>query len=592
MEILAPAGSPEALRAAVRCGADAVYLGGPAFNARRNAANFDETSLARAVAYCRDRNVKVYLTLNTLVRDRELPAVCALIETACKLGIDALIVQDLGVAKLARACAPEMPLHASTQMSVQTAAGAALLAERGFSRLVLPRELSKKELLAIAASAPLELELFVHGALCVSVSGQCLLSAVLGRRSGNRGLCAQPCRLPFAQGTQHHALSLKDLSLIESLPELEKLGIRSLKIEGRMKRPEYVAAAVCACKKAQRGETDPLLTEQLRKVFSRSGFTRGYYEGQLGQNLFGLRQKEDVTAAREVLPALASLYQDESPRLRMEALPSARAALPFRPIEFKTTCFAPAEAAPVFHARFASAEQVPDTLSPLARCVLPLDTPAAVFSQMRKRGLETALEIPRGIFGAEREILSRLKVLKDNGVRLAAAGTLDGLALAKQADLSVSAGFGMNVCNSRSLSLLEELGATDALLSCELMLPQIADLGGTLPRGLFAYGRIPLMLLRNCPSPVPCAACKEKPFLTDRKGVRFPLICNGGQRELLNSRSLYLADRLGDVRNVSYLLLYFTTETKRECGEILRAYQEGRAPEGAFTRGLYYRGVE
>ena len=226
-------------KAAVRCGADAVYLGGRKLNARRNAANFSDEELAQAVEYCHAREVKVYITLNTLVRDDETQTAMNAVRCACDIKADALILQDIGLASLVRRAAPDMPLHASTQTSVQTLDGIKLLADLGFCRAVLPRELSKKEIEKIAAQSPIELELFVHGALCMCLSGQCQLSAVLGSRSGNRGLCAQPCRLPFsAEGGTGHDLSLKDMSLIEYLPELAQMGITSFKIEGRMKRPE------------------------------------------------------------------------------------------------------------------------------------------------------------------------------------------------------------------------------------------------------------------------------------------------------------------------------------------------------------------
>ncbi|MBO4383079.1 MAG: U32 family peptidase, partial [Clostridia bacterium] len=305
----------EALRAAVECGADAVYLGAGHFNARRNAKNFSEEELREAIEYCHVRGVKVHLTLNTLVSDEELPQAIDLIEQACALGVDALIIQDLGVAALARAAAPDMELHASTQMSVMTPAGFRMLADAGFSRAVLPRELSLEEIRAVRAATEdtgLELEFFVHGALCMCVSGQCYLSAMMGGRSGNRGLCAQPCRLPFSAGTETHALSLRDLSAIRSIPELWATGVTSFKIEGRMKRPEYVAAATRACRNAADGVSDPQLEEDLNAVFSRSGHTDGYLRGTRGPELFGTRQKEDVTAAAPILKDLSALYKKET----------------------------------------------------------------------------------------------------------------------------------------------------------------------------------------------------------------------------------------------------------------------------------------
>ena len=319
--MLAPAGSTESLIAAVRCGAAAVYLGLSEFNARRAAHNFTEDELAEAVAYCHARGVKVHLALNTLVRDDEMADALRAAETACRLGVDALIVQDLGLARCIRAAAPTMPLHASTQLSCHTPAGVELLRDAGFSRVVLAREMSREEIAACAGRG-VELEVFVHGALCMSVSGQCYFSAMLGRRSGNRGACAQTCRLPFAPADGRNkpcppdaaALSLKDNCLIDYIAELESLGVTSLKIEGRMKRPEYVAAGCAVYSAAARGETvEPDTLDALKKVFSRTGFTDGYYTHRLGGEMFGTRRKEDVTAATGVLGGLARLYDKETP---------------------------------------------------------------------------------------------------------------------------------------------------------------------------------------------------------------------------------------------------------------------------------------
>ena len=211
-EILAPAGNSDSLKAAVLSGADAVYFGVGKFNARRNADNFRQEELKSAIKYCHSRGVKVYVTLNTLIKDTEAEEAVETFKAVCEAGADAVILQDLGLAKTARAVCPEMRLHASTQMTVGTKEGLLLLKELGFSRAVLPRELSLHEIKQLCENAPLELEMFVHGALCMCVSGQCLMSAVLGSRSGNRGLCAQPCRLPFkAENGTGHDLSLKDL---------------------------------------------------------------------------------------------------------------------------------------------------------------------------------------------------------------------------------------------------------------------------------------------------------------------------------------------------------------------------------------------
>ena len=317
-EILAPAGGPEALKAAVYAGADAVYLGGPAFGARANAQNFSREELAQAVEFCHARGVRVHVTVNILLKEKELPQALEFAEYLCSLPVDAVLVQDVGLFSLLRQRAPQLPLHASTQMSLHTPAGAKLLWELGAQRVVLSREMSLGEIREVGKACPVELESFVHGALCMSVSGQCQLSAMLGGRSGNRGLCAQPCRLPFAApGGTGHDLSLKDLSFVREVGQLREAGVCSAKIEGRMKRPEYVAAAVSACRRAADGEEVPeKLLEELEAVFSRSGFTQGYLTGKRGSAMFGVRRKEDVTQATEkVFASLRGLYRGENQRV-------------------------------------------------------------------------------------------------------------------------------------------------------------------------------------------------------------------------------------------------------------------------------------
>lgn len=309
-EILAPVGGKEQLIAAVRSGADAVYLGAKNFNARRNASNFEDADLSETVAYCHARGVKVHVTLNTLVMDSEIPALIDEIKSIAAAGADAVIVQDLAVAKLVREICPGMEMHASTQMTIHDLSGVMEAEKLGFKRAVLSRELSLDEIKFIAERAKIELEVFIHGALCMCMSGCCYLSSVLGGRSGNRGLCAQPCRLDFRFGEKDHALSLKDMSHIEYIRELHKAGVCSFKIEGRMKRPEYVAAAVTACRAALSGEKPD--TDSLRAVFSRQGFTDGYFTGKRNPDMFGFRSHEDVTAADKVLKNLALLYKDEA----------------------------------------------------------------------------------------------------------------------------------------------------------------------------------------------------------------------------------------------------------------------------------------
>ena len=286
MELLAPAGNMEALKAAVQNGADAVYLGAGNFNARRNAGNFDEDSLREAVGYCHARGVKVHVTLNTLVREDELDALADTVRMLNMSGADAVIVQDFGVVRALKQIAPDLELHASTQMAVHNRQGVDFLVKNGFKRVVLAREMTYEEMKA-CVSRGAEIEVFAHGALCVACSGQCLMSSLVGGRSGNRGLCAQPCRLPWQMdGKSGHLLSTRDLCSLESLDKLRDAGVSSLKIEGRLKRPEYVAVTIAAYRRAldalyegRMNDHAPADMEALRQMFNRGGFTRGYGPG-------------------------------------------------------------------------------------------------------------------------------------------------------------------------------------------------------------------------------------------------------------------------------------------------------------------------
>lgn len=671
-EILAPAGSYEALVAAVRSGADAVYLGVKNLNARRNAENFDEQQLKTAVEYCHKHKVRVHLALNTLVSDGELEEAQETVKIACESGVDAVIVQDLGLAELIHRTAPDMPLHASTQMSVQTAAGLKKLKKLGFTRAVLPRELSREEIKSLCEKSPIELECFVHGALCMCVSGQCLFSAVLGSRSGNRGACAQPCRLPFGalDGTGHD-LSLKDLSLIDYIREMSEMGVCSFKIEGRMKRPEYVAAAVKACRNSVDGIADNELRSDLQSVFSRSGFTDGYYLSKLGYDMFGIRRKDDVTAASGVLKKLEKLYEKEAADTKIDFAFTAVKGEPMSlvaradsknafaqgsepqeamnkattveavenqlrkvggtrfvcgdiNIELDDGLFIPvseinrlrrdvvevldevATTIKLFRAeyikrtphvpgkkrlicRFANVESVPDNWDYIEQLIVPLGD-----EQKVKKSLRVSVEVPRGIFSSDEKILEKLMSAKAYGITEAWAGTLDGIALIQKAGLKANAFLGSNVFNSLTVTELENIGVNRILLSPELTLSQAQSIGGDAPRGIFAYGRLPLMLTRNCPQKngKSCAECKRTGKLVDRKGIVFPIDCHSGCSEILNSVPVYMADRLGEIRNMDFMLLYFTEETKEKTSLIIRDYVNGGKPHGEFTRGLLYRGVE
>ena len=672
-ELLSPAGSYESLVAAVRAGADAVYLGVGMFNARRNARNFtieptDDAacSLSEAVSFCHTRGVKVHLALNTLVRDRELSEAMRIAEAACACGVDALIVQDRGLARLLRAAAPAMPLHASTQLSCHSPAGVEALCKAGFSRVVLAREMTKTEISA-CRDLGCELEIFVHGALCMSVSGQCELSAMLGGRSGNRGLCAQPCRLPFAVGHAPRdgeaALSLKDQSLYGHIEEIRDLGVASLKIEGRMKRPEYVAAATAVLRCLLDGETpDPQLTEDLAAVFSRSGFTDGYFTDRRDASMFGSRRGEDVASAA-VLSRLSRLYDRETPRvpitltltdapLKVTAddgeghIVSAKAP-PDTPVlervldadrvatQLTKTGGTPFIATAVVNATPAvplstinalrrevleelarqrgNVQTVPykETTPPLAALPSGLLSGLVARAERAEQVTEGAdawivplgcvpavscwgVEIPRGVFGREDAVMTALVKAKADGAQFALCNNVGAVPLARRAGLAPVVGAFWNITNPEALSAAAEDGAEAAIVSFELTFSQLrfAEKGGC--TGLFAYGRQPLMLLRNCPisAATGCAHCDGDGSLTDRTGTRFPVRCNGGCSELLNAVPLYLADRLSELPKTAFLYLHFTDETPERVAQVLGEYRDGGVPPSGFTRGLYKRGVE
>lgn len=315
-ELLSPAGSPEALRAAVQNGAGAVYLGWGDFNARRNARNFSDEEFADALSYCHLRGVRVFLTLNTLLTDRELPRALETARKACRLGVDAVLVQDWGLLDLLRQALPDLPLHASTQMSIFTSGGANEVASDGCERVVLARECSREDTEAICAACPAEIEIFAHGALCMCYSGQCAMSAVVGGRSGNRGTCAQPCRLPYGvdePAANRYPLSLKDNSLAQDLSGIRD--VACLKLEGRMKRPEYVAVVTGIYARLLEENRSPTPAEEreLELAFSRSGFTDAYWRGRRGVEMFGTRP-ENAPEPRELFERAKATYEKDSLR--------------------------------------------------------------------------------------------------------------------------------------------------------------------------------------------------------------------------------------------------------------------------------------
>ena len=673
-EVLSPVGSHESLTAAVRSGADAVYIGAKQFSARRNADNFDDNDIRETVRYCHIRGVKVYLALNIMIKQSELQAAFETALTAYKCGVDAVIVTDLGLASLIHKHIPNLELHSSTQMTIHSPACLKTLKDLGFSRVVVSREMSKQEFAEFCKAANeigIEVEVFVHGALCMSVSGQCLLSSILGARSGNRGLCAGPCRLPFkADGGTGYDLSLKDLCLYEYINELKEMGIASLKIEGRMKRPEYVSAATAACRQAvDNGFIDGKLFKTLGDVFSRSGFTDGYYKSTLGRDMFGIRTKDDVIAAGDTYAYLHGLYRAERQsvgikmsaeiladkqmtleitdgknsvkvsgdipqsaknkaaekqsvadsltklgntpyfcdsidiklddglfvaasslnalrREAIEQLDNKRAELSLGDYTVpQINTIGNSKGKKRFIARFSNAGQIPQNLDGIDTVILPYECDMPSID-----GVKVVAELPRYI-GNESVVEKRLKALKERGTDTAFCGNLSAIALAKRLGFNVIGSWGLNVNNSDSIAVLKQIGVDAVMLSAEISLKETEKIAADIPTGIFAYGRLPLMLTRNCPikNGKSCADCDKKGTLVDRKGIEFPVMCRAGYSELLNSAPLYMGDRLGEIAAVDFLALYFTNETANEVSKIIDMYNHTAKPTGDYTRNLYYR---
>ncbi|MBQ8174327.1 MAG: U32 family peptidase [Clostridia bacterium] len=651
-ELLAPAGSREALYAAVEAGADAVYLGGVAFNARINAVNFDAEAMAEAIAYCHLHGVRSYVTLNTLLYDREIEGFLDYAASLHRMGADAVIVADRGAIDLLHQHLPSLEIHASTQASVHSTDGARALAAAGAARVVLARELPLSDITSVVKNAGVETEIFLHGALCVSHSGQCLFSSLVGGRSGNRGECAQPCRLPYNGG---YPLSLRDLSLADHIPALIESGVSSLKIEGRMKSAAYVYGVTTIYRRLldERRAAGAEENRRLRELFSRGGFTDGYFCGRTEGNMTGIRSEGDKEASRALdnrtfepkkirATAEAAIVADEPSRFTL-TLPDGRSTT------VKGAIPEVARSAPLTAAAVAdrlsrtggtaielSASDIrvsldvglnlsPGAINALRREALAaLTAPQTVATDLpaykpprgdgltlRKSALfldpcvakalgkersffdviflpldkwEAAGFTPDGVylppvvFDRERdEIFSLLARAKEAGVRYALCGNVGMIAPLSKMGFAVVGDFRLNVTNRESARAYRAAGVSALILSPELTLPQLRDMG---EGSAIVYGRIPLMLTERCfiKENFGCKEC-GKATLSDRRGARFPLLREYGHRNLiLNSLPTYMGDRqdaLSAYRVCGEHFL-FTTEAEREAEAVIRAYRVGK----------------
>ncbi len=659
-ELLSPAGSAEALVAAVSAGADAVYVGGKSFGARAFAKNFDIDELVFAVRYTHLHGVKLYVTVNTLIYDKEMPQVSDYIAKLYEIGVDAIITADIGVIKEARRRVPNLPVHASTQMSVHNTLGADMAMRLGCERVVLARELSLKDIVSVTERCGIETEIFLHGALCVCHSGQCLMSSLVGGRSGNRGECAQPCRLPY---NGKYPLSLSDLSLAEHIPELIESGVASLKIEGRMKSPEYVYTVT----KIYRTLLDEGRVANkkekaaLREIFSRGGFTDGYFKGEKFSHMTGIRTEKDKEHSK-----MSEEKVFEKKRVKVSAevtlrlFESAKMSITDGKRTVLVTGATPSEAitSPL------SPEDVKKRLSKMGATLLSLDPcdikltideginlPVSALNSLRRDAAEAFLSTSRtlsdtppysfvksedkkqkiktalflnpelykevlnkdsgacevfdivflpfeGFFGGaegvymppvffdseEEEVRRQLVSAKKLGAKYMLVENIGNILLAEEFGFIPIGDFRLNITNSESKRVYSELGVECTVLSPELTLPMLRDIGG----GAITYGRMPLMLTERCfiKENFGCEKC-GKASLSDRTGAKFPMMREFGHRNLiLNSRPTYMGDRRAELQDAGILYEHFifSSESPSEALGVLRAYMSGGSLDGEVRR--------
>lgn len=675
IEILAPAGSFEALESALRCGADAVYIGGKYFSARGNAQNFSDNEIADACNLCHLYGAKLYIAVNTVISDNEADSFCKYIKYTSSVGIDAYIVQDWGCTYLIKKCVPNAVIHASTQMTIHTPKGALFAKSLGFSRIVPARELSSEKISEISKYIP-ETEIFVHGALCMSVSGQCYFSAMIGSRSANRGVCGQACRLPFSScgNKKFSALSLKDLSLLNHMREIKKSGVCSLKIEGRMKRPEYVASAVTETKKALCGQIPDI--DMLKSVFSRDGFTDGYFTGKRNR-MFGTRMKDDVISAKDLLPSIREYYKKqpqiyslefeiyvkENQKSKLSAycpeynlrvdtegnIPEKAIKKPLdleyagkqlsklgdtlfgyggvsgeiseglmlkasdlnnlrrdavqkiqdKIIEKNTPHYSVSEYCPeISSASFNN--KTPEiriqcrnavqahTAEPFADMLI---IPSDECTKAIKLGTDinkTCIAPPRFILDEDSEII-KIKNLQSMGINHLLCVNPAYIQIGKELGMTLHGGFGLNVTNSFSCRILAESGIDDITLSFEMKLSQLRKISSPVPKGIIAYGQLPLMLVRNCPinNESGCAKCTKS--ITDRTGRIFPVRCYGGYAEIFNSDTLYLNQN--EFSGFDFAVIMLGDEDAEQIKALAGNFGNPGFKQPDLTKGLYYRGI-
>ncbi len=556
-ELLAPCGSFAALTAAVEAGADAVYLGAKQFNARALARNFSDQELTDAIAYAHAHGVRVYAALNTQILDRELHDAVRTAWELRRAGADGLILSDLGLASLCRALMPDLVLHASTQLGAHNTDAMRFLSDFGFCRAVCARELRADEIRTLCKDSPIEIEVFVHGALCASQSGGCLFSSLVGGRSGNRGVCAQPCRLPYDRS---YPLSLKDLCLAAHLTELCAAGVASLKIEGRMKGADYVGGVTGVYRTLldEGKNADSARMAYLARLFSRSGFTDGYYTGTVDRSMLGVRTEADKAARPERLPPPDFAVRPPiRPTVHNDPFPDL---LP-KPQEL----FDRAAAVPGYRsARFYMADIIPRN-DFFDIVYLPLE-----HYESRANGVL----LPPVVFPRDEErVRQALERAKARGAKHLMITNIGQIRLARKSGMEIHFDYRFNLYNCYAAAFFARYG--EILLSPELTLPQMRDI--RTPKSAVVYGRIPLMTLERPTG---------RKVLTDRRGVRFPIIREGGREIVFNSVPVYMGDRADAIgrAEIGGRHFIFTTEDASAVREVIRAYETGAGWDGKFTR--------
>ncbi len=545
-ELLAPLGSEETLGAAIKAGADAVYLGGKLYNARMNAKNFDSESIKRAVELCHSNGVRLYITLNTLIYDRNFKDALKYAEELYNSGVDALITADIGLSRALRRELPDFELHASTQMTGHNLSAAEYLADMGFTRMVCAREMSKSDITELIKKSPIEIEMFIHGAMCVCQSGQCLMSSFIGNRSGNRGECAQPCRLPYNNG---YPISLKDMCLANHVKEIIDMGVASLKIEGRMKSPSYVYSVVSAYRRLldENRNASPKEIERLASVFSRGGFSDGYFIGKIDNNMLGIRSSTDKEATKNTSVKQTVLDNGNKPI----ELPERTGAISDNIVieESSKRC------QKLNSARFYKAETIPQT-DYFDIIYLPLDK----FVKGRANGIV----MPPVIFDSEiGKVENMLKKARENGAVHCLVGNVGHIKLAEKYGFVLHGDYRLNIYNNGSMYNYDEMESV--ILSPELTLAQIRDIKGK--KSVIVYGKIPLMTLEKH------TGAKS---LRDRKNVVFPVMKEGGREIVFNSVPVYMADKEDLLRKSGIYDRHFifTTESREEVLSVIKAHKE------------------